>query len=243
MLSRMKKHRRLGLSIYMAVISAFCVSLSLLRAVYTGTDGLLFLNWNLVLAAIPWLLTSFMVLRELRSRAAILVVMTAWLLFFPNSLYILTDLIHLGRVQGAPAWLDLIILLSFAWTGLCFGFSSLIDIEAKLSSRFSLRRRTVGIFSVGMLFLAAFGIYLGRFLRWNSWDVIGYPGALLDDIFDPFKDPAHNMRFFGFILAMGTLLNFMYFGVRMLVRGRSSAPAADPGAADMGAGSTGRTPL
>lgn len=245
MLSRMKKHHRLGLTIYLAVMSAFCVSLSLFRAVFTGTEGFLFLNWNLVLAVIPWLLTSFMVLRELRSRIAILVVMTAWLLFFPNSLYILTDLIHLGRIQGAPAWLDLILLLSFAWTGLCFGFSSLMDIEAELSSRFRLRRRTVGILSVVMLFVAAFGIYLGRFLRWNSWDVLGYPSELLDDIFDPFKDPAHNMRFFGFILAMGTLLNLMYFGVRMLVRGRTStsAGAADSDTSGTGAGSTGRTPL
>jgi uncharacterized membrane protein len=233
MLARLSKHRRLGVTVYFAVVSAFCISLSLLRVAFTGTSGFLFLNWNLVLAFIPWLLTSFMILWELTSTVAILLVMTGWLLFFPNSLYILTDLIHLGRVEGAPAWLDLILLLSFAWTGLCFGFASLMDIEGKLSTRFGLRRRTVTLFSIGMLFLAAFGIYLGRFLRWNTWDLLGYPGALLDDIFDPFADPAHNLRFWGFTLAMGTLLNLMYFGVRMLVRKpvpvKSAGPAPHPG--------------
>ena len=239
MLARLRMHHRFGLTVYLAVISVFCVSLSLFRAAYTGTQGFLFLNWNLVLACIPWLLTSFMILRELKGTFSVLLVMAVWLLFFPNSLYIITDLIHLGSIKGAPVWLDLILILAFAWTGLCFGFSSLMDIEGKLSTRFKLSRRQVTVLSVGMLFLAAFGIYLGRFLRWNSWDLLGYPRALLDDVFDPFTDPANNLRFWGFTLAMGTLLNLMYFGVRMLVRNRISEPAASAG----DPGPTGRSPL
>jgi len=174
-------------------------------------------NWNLFLAFLPWLLTSLAVIRRVKSRLAILI-MAVWLLFFPNCLYILTDLIYLRQIEKAPLWLDLIILLSFAWAGLCYGFISLMDIEYFLKEKFHARAKTVAFLSICMIYLAAFGIYIGRFWRWNSWDLIGNPAELTHDISDLFTDRGNNYRILGFTILMGTLLNFMYFPIRYMRR-------------------------
>jgi uncharacterized membrane protein len=226
MVKSLRESGRLGLTFFLIAVSLFCVGLSVFRVFLTGTDGYLFLNWNLFLAFLPWLLTSVVILRTVKSRIAILLVMGIWLLFFPNCLYMLTDLIHLRRIEEAPVWLDLIIVLSFAWAGLCYGFVSLMDIESFLKERFHAAPKTVTGLSVCMIYLAAFGIYIGRFLRWNSWDLFGNPTELIRGIFDRFA-AGNDSRIIGFTLLMGTLLNFMYFPLRYVSRrmetGRQSA--------------------
>jgi uncharacterized membrane protein len=214
MLDGLRESGRLRLTAFLVVDSAFCVMLSVFRVFLTATFGYLFLNWNLILAFLPWLLTSIAILRKMKNRIALLLIMAVWLIFFPNSLYILTDLIHLRQIEDAPIWLDLIIVLSFAWAGLCYGFISLMDIEYFLKERFRAGAKIVAVLSAGMIFLAAFGIYIGRFLRWNSWDLLGNPARLMSDIYDRFADPGNNLRIFAFTLLMGTLLNLMYFPIR-----------------------------
>src|SRR5208337_1448319 len=135
MLKGLRESGRLRLTLFLIAFSLFCVALSVFRVFLAGTYGYLFLNWNLLLAFLPWLLTSVVVIRKVKSRTAILLVMGIWLLFFPNCLYMLTDLIHLRQIEDAPVWLDLIIVLSFAWAGLCYGFVSLMDIESFLKER------------------------------------------------------------------------------------------------------------
>jgi len=213
MLRSLRESGRLRLTFFLAAFSLFCVALSVFRVFLAGTYGYLFLNWNLFLAILPWLLTSVVVLRKVKSRVAILLAMGIWLLFFPNCLYMLTDLIHLRQIEDAPVWLDLIIVLSFAWAGLCYGFVSLMDIESFLKERFKAAPRIVTGLSVCMIYLAAFGIYIGRFLRWNSWDLFGNPTELIHGIFDRFT-AGNDSRVIGFTLLMGTLLNFMYFPLR-----------------------------
>jgi uncharacterized membrane protein len=223
MLERLRESGRLRLTVFLLVVSLFCVALSVCRVLLAGTFGYLFLNWNLFLAFLPWLLTSVVVLRKVKSRIAILLIMAIWLLFFPNCLYMLTDLIHLRQIADAPVWLDLIIVLSFAWAGLCYGFVSLMDIEGLLKERFHAAPKFVAVLSVCMIYLAAFGIYIGRFLRWNSWDLFGNPTELIHDIFDRFTAPGYYSRVIGFTVLMGTLLNFMYFPLRYAA-GRIPAP-------------------
>jgi uncharacterized membrane protein len=218
MQNRLRESGRMRLTVFLFIISVFCVTLSAFRFLYTGTYGYLFLNWNLFLAFLPWLLTSLAALRKVKSRIAILVIMAVWLLFFPNCLYILTDLIHLRRIEDAPIWLDLIIVLSFAWAGLCYGFISLMDIERFLKDGFRADVKTVTFLSMSMIYVAAFGIYIGRFWRWNSWDLLGNPAEVMHDIFDGFTDRGNNYRVLGFTVLMGTLLNFMYFPLRYLRR-------------------------
>lgn len=218
MLKSLRESGRLRLTVFLFAVSLFCVILSVFRVFLTGTYGYLFLNWNLILAFLPWLLTSVAILRKVKRRLTILLIMAIWLLFFPNCLYMLTDLIHLRKIADAPVWLDLIIVLSFAWAGLCCGFISLMDIECFIKERFHAGPKIVLALSVCMIFLAAFGIYIGRFLRWNSWDLLGNPAELMHDIFDRFTDPGSFLRIFGFTVLMGILLNFMYFPFRYISR-------------------------
>jgi uncharacterized membrane protein len=212
---------------FLLFVSLYAVMLFAFRVLYTGTLGYLFLNWNLFLALLPWLLTSLAVMRNMRSRIAILVVMALWLLFFPNCLYILTDLVHLRRAEKAPLWLDFIMVLTFAWAGLCYGFISLMDIERFLKESFRAGPRLTSILSVSMIYLAAFGIYVGRFWRWNSWDLLGSPAELLTDVYGRFTSGGTAYRIVGFTVLMGTLLNAMYFPLRYL-RSRAAGPFSVP---------------
>ena len=222
MIEKLRAHGRLTPTIFLVSFSLYCFALTIFRAFLTGSHNFLFLNWNLYLAFIPWLLTSIAVLRELRNKIGIIAMMAMWLLFFPNSLYMLTDLLHLRSAHDAPMWFDLIIIIAFAWAGLGYGFVSLMDIEGFLRTRFKAGEKLITLLSICMIFVAAFGVYLGRFLRWNSWDIFGSPGALLNDVIDPFTDPAGNMRFWAFTFFMGTLLNFLYFSFKLL-GGRTAA--------------------
>jgi uncharacterized membrane protein len=218
MLNSLRESGRLRLTVFLFAISIYCVMLSAFRLFYTRTHGYLFLNWNLFRAVLPWLLTSLAILRKVKSRIAILVIMAVWLVFFPNCLYILTDLIHLREIEYAPLWLDLIIVLSFAWAGLCYGFISLMDIEYFLKERFRAGSKTVAFVSICLIYMAAFGIYIGRFWRWNSWDLLGNPAELMHETFDRFTDGGNYYRVFGFTILMGTLLNFMYVPIRNMRR-------------------------
>jgi len=91
-----------------------------------------------------------------------------------------------------PIWFDLVLILSFAWVGLLFGYLSLWDIEKVLSK--SVSRTWVNIISSSLLFIGSFGIYVGRYLRWNSWDVIQEPLSLFYDIGDRLINPIHHPR-------------------------------------------------
>ena len=113
-----------------------------------------------------------------------------------------------------PVWFDLVLILSFAWTGLLFGFLSLWDIE-RLLSRY-LSRFWISVISIGLLFLGSFGIYLGRYLRWNSWDIIKEPFGLLYDIGDRLINPFSHPRTWGMTLFMGFFLNLVYWSFRLI---------------------------
>ena len=132
MIKQLKESGRLNSTILLIVLSLFSFGLSLFRIFYTHSFEFLFLNWNLFLAFIPWFISSIIILKNLQDKKFLLVVMIlSWIFFFPNSPYILTDLFHLGMSTKAPLWYDLILILSFAWTGLLFGFVSLMDNRDK----------------------------------------------------------------------------------------------------------------
>jgi uncharacterized membrane protein len=138
----------------------------------------------------------------------------AWLLFFPNAPYILTDLFHLRLKTAMPVWFDLVLILSFAWTGLLFGFLSLWDIERLWSQ--SVRKTYVTFLSTGLLFAGSFGIYIGRYLRWNSWDAIPEPFNLIYDIGERIINPFAHPRTWGMTLLMGLFLNILYWSFRLI---------------------------
>jgi uncharacterized membrane protein len=216
MIKLLKENNRLNETLFMGGLSLLCFSFSIFRFIYTDTKVFLFLNWNLFLAFVPWAVTSVTILKpKLQTyRITIFILLSIWLLFFPNAPYILTDLFHLRLKSAMPKWFDLILILSFAWTGLVFGFLSLWDIEKILSK--SMNRIWMSLISVCLLFIGSFGIYLGRYLRWNSWDIINESFNLLYDITDRLINPFDHPRTWGVTLFMGIFLNMIYWTFRFV---------------------------
>jgi len=216
MYKQLKEHNRLYETVFMGVLTLCCFGFSIFRVSYSETKTFLFLNWNLFLAIIPWLLSSFAIIKPSIQKRKIFVflLLGSWLLFFPNAPYILTDLFHLKTISSMPIWFDLVLILSFAWTGLLFGFLSLWDIEMILSK--SIPPKIVRCISVILLFLGSFGIYLGRYLRWNSWDIIKEPFQLFYDIGTRIVNPFEHPRTWGMTLFMGLFLNIIYWSFRLV---------------------------
>nr|WP_315032781.1 DUF1361 domain-containing protein [uncultured Chryseobacterium sp.] len=195
-------------------MTLFCLSLSIFRYYISETKVFFFLNWNLFLAWIPLLLSSLIMAFKIRSKVSLVIVIIGWVLFFPNSPYILTDLFHLKSRERIPIWYDLIVILSYAWTGLICGFISLGDIEKRLSDY--CKESVINGVVIFFLFMSSFGVYLGRFLRWNSWDVLSNPFGLFTDIVVRFVYPMEYTKTWGVTILMGIMLNFMYFTFKLM---------------------------
>lgn len=210
-IKRLKAFHRFQETFLLGIYSLLCFFLSLFRFVYSDTKAFLFLNWNLFLAFIPWLLTTIVIIHPKikNSKLIIAALLVFWLLFFPNAPYILTDLLHLRLRSSMPKWFDLILILSFAWTGLLFGLLSLWDIERLLSKY--VKFIWVKVIAVAFLFLGSFGIYLGRYLRWNSWDILSNPFKLIYDVGDRLINPLTHPRTWGVTVFMGLFLNMLYW--------------------------------
>ena len=216
MLALLKKNERLGTSTFLIFCTLFCIALLYARMHITHNKAFVLLYWNLFLAIVPWLLTSLMMMSPVlrNSKIVLLIFLFVWLLFFPNSPYILTDLIHLKKRVGVPMWFDLLLILSYAWTGLLFGFVSLQDIHRLLYKNMS---KWIGnCIVIFLLFLGSAGIFLGRFLRWNSWDVIHRPKGIANELSDRIFNPEDYLPMWLFTLVMGVLLNTMYWSVSVM---------------------------
>lgn len=152
--------------------------------------------------------------KVLENRIKLLTALGAWLLFIPNSFYIVTDLFHLTHVDTAPKWFDLLLIFSFAWNGILAGVISLRRVEiitcASKGRNFSL----VIIFFV--MWLNAFGIYIGRFLRFNSWDIITDPFSLFGEIIDMIVHPVANGYAWGMTLCYAIFMTFVYLTIKKL---------------------------
>lgn len=150
-----------------------------------------YLPWNLFLAWLPLVLAVWLARildTQLWSSWKALGVSVAWLLFLPNSFYMISDYIHLQDVAHADILYDAVLFTSFIYTGVLLGFSSLYVIHLELKKRFPARLAggTVAL----TLLLCSFAIYIGRDLRWNSWDILINPGGLLFDVSDRLLHPA-----------------------------------------------------
>jgi len=222
MLTSLKKSNRLNETIFLGVSCILCFFFSIYRYSYTDTKMFLFLNWNLFLAFIPWALSSLVMLKpEIQNKKrTIVLLLFFWLLFFPNAPYILTDLFHLNANSSMPIWFDLILILSFAWVGLVFGMLSLWDIEKLMMKRMS--STWTSILSTAFLFLSSFGIYLGRYLRWNSWDIVHNPSGIIYDVGDRFLHPFDHPRTWGVTIFMGIFLNMVYWSLKLMKKRMST---------------------
>lgn len=173
----------------------------------------IFLVWNLFLAWIPFYVSALLQHFKQKRRVSYLLLIT-WLLFFPNSLYLITDLIHVGRGSDFPRWFDAILIFSAAVLGLLMAFISLYRVEQFLQTK--TKQHVVHALMIVILFLGSFGVYLGRFLRWNSWDVLHQPHRLFVSIGERILYPVEYWYAWG-ITAMFTVLFYLiYFSAKKL---------------------------
>lgn len=206
------KERLIGLRqiratlIAMLLASALSCGLLLIRRFYAGRAGLGMLAWNLFLAWVP-LGASLVVYVAAAMRQRLIPMCVAgvvWFLFFPNAAYIVTDLVHLRNRPEVPYWYDIIAIMAFVQTGLFLGYLSLYLMQEVV--RAWLGRWVGWAFALVMLALGGFGIYLGRFLRWNSWDALLEPLDTLREaarVVNPWVNPqpvAFSATFFAFSL-------------------------------------------
>lgn len=178
----------------------YCLILLIVRVKLTHSIYLFFLVWNLFLAFVPYFFISYLktAISFQKSKIKTLLLLLAWLLFLPNSFYILTDLIHLSQSNNHLVWFDLVVFSSYALIGFVIGIISLLEFENILINYTS--SLIINILMPFICFLCGIGIYLGRILRYNSWDILSNPTELFTDILSS-------------LLSVHALLFSFYFGV------------------------------
>jgi uncharacterized membrane protein len=175
-----------------SLITLSMVGVLLLIARIIESDSLryVFLFWNLMLAILPALLAWWLVQRIQEHgwlRWQQLGLTAVWVGFLPNSFYLVTDFIHLRQTYEASLLFDIAMITSFIISGFALGFISLYLVHLELEKR--LRPRNTWLIITGLLLASSFALYLGRFTRWNTWDVLFKPAGLLFDVSDRFINP------------------------------------------------------
>ena len=200
------------LTIFLLLSGATIISLGTLRLRYTFSNEAkyYFLIWNLFLVWIPFMIAYFIyALTIKRTWLYFLIPLAAflWLIFFPNAPYLLTDLQHLeGAGQDIPVWYDVLVFVWFSWTGLLLGIVSLFLMQEIVRREFG---RWFGWgFVVLVAGLTSIGIYMGRFLRWNSWDIIRNPGGILLFTLERAQNPS--LQSVVFTLLFSAFFLFLY---------------------------------
>jgi uncharacterized membrane protein len=223
MIERLLRRHRTRWGLYAALLLASATSTAIVaaRVIHTGRLTYTFLVYNLALAWVPLALAAAAFSLDgspsRMGRVLAAICGGGWLIFFPNAPYIVTDLMHLRVKDNRLFWLDLTALQAFAWTGLALGFVSL-DLVQRLVAR-RVGRALSWVFAGGVLTASAFGIYLGRFRRWNSWDLVRDPRALLQDVAGMVR-PFPNTQ----LLAYCAMLSAFLFTAYLVLRAWRSEP-------------------
>ena len=184
------------------------ILLAVFRVFWSHQFTYLFLIWNLFLAWVPLLLLRALPENTNDITIKIFSILCLWLLFFPNSPYIITDLIHLKQTRNIPIWFDASLIMSFAWNGLIVGFLSLMQIHKMLVLKLDAKWSWLVI--IPLLVISSFGVYLGRFERWNSWDLITNPFQLFENIFNLILHPFRNKQAVGVTIVFSVFLITSY---------------------------------
>lgn len=211
--------------ISVGLLSAAAILLLGFRVLLTGTVRYWFIPENLVLAWIAvflaWLLT-----KELKNRRWFswqnFGLTVLWLMFLPNTWYVLTDYIHIFPNGEVSQLFDIVLMSLLVFSGFILGFTSLFLIHRELLRRIGAVRSYLLIELA--IFTSSFAIYLGRDLRWNSWDVIKNPGGVLVNVSDRVTDPLGSQRALNVTLLFFMLISLVYFSFWILSR-----PAAPSG--------------
>jgi uncharacterized membrane protein len=188
-----------------------CIVLVAARVAYSDTERHTGLIWNLFLAWIPFMLAYFAHAVSWRRATLFLIIPIIaflWLIFFPNAPYMLTDLQDLSRrAAGAPLWYDVIIVVWASWTGMLLGVISLYLMQDIIIRTFG--RITGWLFVFVISFLSSFGVYIGRFVRLNSWDILQNPAETAQQVLGVVVDPSRRLAAFTILYTTFFLFVFL----------------------------------
>ena len=191
----------------------FTLSLLAARALLTNTLTYFFYPWNLFLAVMPYLFSRK--LQHAKNGMKSWLLIAGWLLFFPNAPYLITDVFHFEERFPVPKWYDLILVVSGAWNGLMLGIISLMRVEQFL--RLYIQPKMVQLSCVLFALLCGYGVYIGRYWRFNSWDVVSQPESLFMASARSIIRPHHNIQLWAFTIAFAALFYTIYLTIKQLV--------------------------
>jgi len=208
------------------LLSATAVVLLATRFAISGSWTYRFLAWNIALAAAPaWAaMLAAACMRTRLSRLALPLVLVA-LAFLPNAPYLITDLVHLRHRPPVPLWFDIALLSSFGAAGLTLGAAALSMIH-ELCRR-ALGRNVARAVTVAALATSGLGIYIGRFLRWNSWDLVSNPLRVGSVLFQAVVHPFAHPRTWGVAILYGGLMTVCYLAFLSVRGGRDGRAARE----------------
>lgn len=200
-------------------LTILCFGLTVIRIIYTESLHLWFLAWNLILAWIPlgcagiyYSLTKQGLAWGWKSLLSFM----AWLLFLPNTFYLVTDFVHLYRYDDIGIIYDLATLAAYSFAGFILGYTSIYVVHARLYKKYGNRAH---VYIALVFMLSSFAIYLGRYLRWNSWDVIANPVGLLKDVSGMIVNPNNTIPIATtliFFVITGSIYVVVWQGIRAI---------------------------
>ena len=203
----------------LGIFSALCLGLFVFRLLVTGVSRYWFVPENLLLA---WLALFFgwVLVRQLQSsgwrnwRSLILTVL--WLLFLPNAWYVMTDFIHVFDSGEISYLYDIAMITALTLTGFLLGFTSLFMVHRQLLKRLDIFSSALLIGAV--ILLTSFAIYLGRDLRWNTWDIFTNPSGLMLNITDRLINPFGYPRALNVTAILFVLISTIYFAIWLFLK-------------------------
>lgn len=195
------------------LISVIATVFDVARLDIWGTTNLLYLVWNLFLAWIPYIISSSFIKKNI-SLNLFIPLFFVWLLFFPNAPYLVTDVLHIASPSPA-LWYDSLLFFLFGWIGLFLGILSLFYVHRHLKAHLNYFFSEISILII--CFISSFGIYLGRFERWNSWDIFLSPLVLIRHLFNLSVDFTHGGIPLMFVIVFTIFMYFTYKTVYVLL--------------------------
>ena len=192
----------------LAFVSSLAIVLLSLRIVITKDSWFIFLNWNLFLAWVPLIFIKWVWEKEVVRKSPAWLLsgyLAIWLLFFPNAPYLITDLQHLRAVPDHMLWYDGLMIFTFALSGFLTGLYSIRIVHRIITNRWN--QEFAWAIILPSMVLSGFGIFLGRYGRWNSWDIVAQPISLARGIIRSMQDPFA----IKYTLSFSLVLMLMYF--------------------------------
>jgi uncharacterized membrane protein len=202
----------------MGLLSALCIVFFIYRLLVTSTWRFSFIFTNLALAWLG-LIFGWLLVFHLRKNSWLgwrsIGLTILWLAFLPNTWYVLTDFLHVKPTGEVSEIYDITLVGILVIVGFVLGFTSLYLVHKRMLKSISEQK---SLFIVaGVILLSSFAIYLGRNLRWNSWDVLANPGGIIVSISDRIIDPFGHPRAINVTGLFFVLLTTLYFAIWLFI--------------------------